>query len=351
MSFLAVFLALLLEQVRPLKHENPAHSLARSWAREVVRNLDAGRHSHALLVWGVCVGLPTLCVWLVYLAALYVNLLLAFAWVVLVLYLTLGFRQFSHHFTQVRDALEAGDETAAREALARWKLVQVNELPGSELVRHALEHSVISAHRHVFGVLVWFCVLSVLGLGPAGAVFYRLSEYVARHWERHAVERQGRKPQATASTLQLTPTSASVRRMARQLWHAVDYVPARLTALGLAAVGSFEDAIDCWRNYTQRLEEGGRAENDAVILAATAGAMGVRLGGDALKSAFDANASQSFQSPGLPSGASAWSQEAKITPGMEPLVSHLRSLVGLIWRYVVLWMLLLALMTAARLTA
>ena len=28
----------------------------------------------------------------------------------LVLYLTLGFRQFSHYFTDIRDALERGDE-------------------------------------------------------------------------------------------------------------------------------------------------------------------------------------------------------------------------------------------------
>jgi adenosylcobinamide-phosphate synthase len=345
MSFLAVFFALLLEQVRPLAHENPAHGVARLWAREVVRNLDAGRHSHALLVWGVAVLAPTLGVWAVYLGLLYVHVLLAFAWVVLVLYLTLGFRQFSHHFTEVRDALEAGDEASARQALARWKLVRVEELPGGELVRHAVEHSVISAHRHVFGVLGWFCVLAALGLGPAGAVFYRLSEYVARHWERHSLERQAAVPSAAAA-LPLTPTSTPVRRLARQMWHAVDYLPARVSALGLAVVGSFEDAIDCWRNYTQRLEEGGRAENDAVILAATAGAMGVRLGGDALKSAFDASASQTFSSE----AAKADAAEGKVTPGQDPQVPHLRSLVGLIWRCVVLWMLILALMTLARLT-
>ena len=37
------------------------------------------------------------------------------------------------------------------------------------------------------------------------------------------------------------------------------------------------------------------------------------------------------------------------TPGREATVMHLRSIVGLVWRSVVLWMVLLALLTLARL--
>ncbi len=343
MSFIAVFLALLIEQVRPLAHENPAHSLARVWVHGVVRNVDAGRHAHALLVWGVAVLLPSIGVWLTYVVLLYLSVLTAFAWVVVVLYLTLGFRQFSHHFTAVRDALEADDDASARKALARWKLVRVEDLPSKDLLRHTIEHSVLSAHRHVFGVLGWFSVLAALGFGPAGAVFYRLSEYTARHWAQHSS-----KP----GDLRASP---AVRQLANKAWHWADYLPARFTAAGLAVVGSFEDAIDCWRNYTQRLEDGGRVENDAVILAATAGAMGVRLGGEALKSALDASSSQTFaaMAPDHPAqgGAVGAKPEPGLTPGPDAGVQHLRSVVGLIWRCVVLWMLLLALLTLARWSA
>ncbi len=38
-----------------------------------------------------------------------------------------------------------------------------------------------------------------------------------------------------------------------------------------------------------------------------------------------------------------------VTPGREPEMSHLRSVVGLVWRSVVVWLLLLALLTFARL--
>ena len=98
-------------------------------------------------------------------------------WSMVVLYVTLGFRQFSHHFTDIRVALEAGDEVLARQLFADWHQVDAMDLPRSEMVRHVIEHALIAAHRHVFGVLAWFSVGAALGLGPAGAVLYRMSQY------------------------------------------------------------------------------------------------------------------------------------------------------------------------------
>jgi len=50
---------------------------------------------------------------------------------------------------------------------------------------------------------------------------------------------------------------------------------------------------------------------------------------------------------GFEAGADMGDSDA--TPGREPEVGHLRSVVGLVWRSVVVWMLLLALLTLARL--
>jgi cobalamin biosynthesis protein CobD/CbiB len=61
---------------------------------------------------------------------------------------------------------------------------------------------------------------------------------------------------------------------AAKAWYVIDWLPARLTALSFAMVGSFEEAIDNWRVYAQRFPN----DNDGVILAATAGAINVRLG-------------------------------------------------------------------------
>jgi len=82
------------------------------------------------------------------------------------------------------------------------------------------------------------------------------------------------------------------------------------------------------------------------VLAATSGAVNVRLGGEALRSAFVPDASQSFGAATLEPPVAAASES---TPGREAEPAHLRSIVGLVWRTVVLWMVLLALLTLARL--
>lgn len=328
MSFLAVLLALIVEQARPLAPGNAVHGLLRTWAKSVSRNLDAGRHHHGWVTWAVTVLLPAALAFAIDLLLWQVHPVLAFVWNVAVLYMTLGFRQFSHHFTEIRDALDLGDEEQARQLLARWQQVDASELPRSEIVRHVIEHSVLAAHRHVFGVLSWYCVLAALGLGPAGAVVYRMSEFATRYWT-YKSRRAG------------DGVSPALLQAARSAWGLIDYLPARMTAVAFAVVGSFEDAIDSWRHYAQGLARPGEVaadeRNRGVVLAATAGAVNVRLGGSALRAA------------GAPDADTDEPRATLATPGREPEVAHLRSVVGLVWRSVVLWMVLLALLTLARL--
>lgn len=332
MSFFAILAALLIEQVRPLAQDNPIHTLVRSWARWVSANFDAGSPRHGWVVWALAVGVPTLAALGVYwLLSATVGWVVALLWNIAILYVTLGFRQFSHYFTDIRDALEAGDEATARERLAQWQRVDVGELPRSEIVRHAIEYSVLAAHRHVFGVLGWCSVLAAFGFGPAGAVLYRMSEFVARYWKHHGPEHA-------------QPASEAVRSVAARAWHLVDWLPARTTALAFAVVGSFEDAIDAWRQHAQRSPD----DNDGVILAATSGAVGVRLGGEALKPT-EPVPDTSAGSAQTGEGAGVVEIDSESTSGRPAEVGHLRSIVGLVWRSVVLWMLLLALLTLARL--
>ncbi len=336
MSFFAIVFALLFEQARPLAASNPIHAGLRNWARFASRNVDAGKTKHAWLAWAIAVLLPAALVTAVYWALVWsLGWLAATLWNVAILYATLGFRQFSHHFTAIRDALDADNasgEAQARELLAQWQQVDASELPRSEILRHVIEYSVLAAHRHVFGVLAWFSLLSVLGLGPAGAVLYRMSEFVSRYWKFR---------RASLVQAHYQPTSQALQEAAAQAWHSIDWLPARVTALGFAVVGSFEDAIDGWRNHAQRFPN----DNDGVILAATSGAVNVRLGGEALKPSFAPNTSQSFQSGTTPEDL----VDSASTPGREPELAHLRSVVGLVWRSVVLWVGLLALLSLARL--
>ena len=321
MSFISVLFALLLEQARPLSRGNSVHASLRAWVRWSTRNFDAGRSFHGWLAWGFAVGGPSLASLLIYwLLDVFLGWPAAGIWSVAVLYITLGFRQFSFHFTQIRDALADGDEDQARQLLASWQQIDARELPRSEIVRHMIEYSVLAAHRHVFGVLTWFSILAAFGFGPAGAVLYRLSEFVVRYWQHK-------------STAHHQPVSAALQQTATEAWAAMDWVPARITAISFAVVGSFEEAIDGWRNYEQRFA----GDNDGIILAATAGAVNIRLG----EAANVTTAS--------PDGAQATESASPSTSAQTPELAHLAVVVGLVWRTVVMWMVLLALLTLARL--
>lgn len=321
MSFFAIFLALVLEQARPLAPNNLVYQLVEQWTGWVARTLDAGVRHIAWATWSVATLAPAALALLVHaLTEWGLGWFVAVLWNVALLYTALGFRQFSHHFTGIRDALDEGDENKARELLAQWQQVHVGEIPRSEIVRHVIEHSVIAAHRHVFGVFFWYALLSIVGLGPAGAVVYRLAEYVDRRWQREAQQDAG--------------VSTMLAQVARQAWQVLDWLPARATALGFAIVGSFEDAMDGWRHHAQKFPQ----DNDGVILAATAGAINVQLGGASLAGAPQAD--DADDRPG---------EESASTPGQPAQPGHLASVVGLIWRSVIMWLVLVALLTMANL--
>ncbi|NKI92978.1 CobD/CbiB family protein [Rhizobacter sp. SG703] len=327
MSFFAVLFALLIEQLKPLPRRNFVHDGLTGWMRWTGRNFDAGQDHHAWVVWCVTTLVPALLAWAVFAVVVRFSLVAALAWNVVVLYLTMGFRQFSHYFTDIRDALERGDELTARRLLAEWRHLDASELPRAELLRHVIEHSLLAAHRHVFGVFFWFVVLSSLGLGPAGAVFYRMAEFASRYW-------------AFKSRTVGAPVNERLLALSQRLFGLIDHLPARMTAFGFAVVGNFEEAVSCWRRDAGLWKHA----NEGIILSAAAGAVGVQLGGSAAPGVTP-DRSKTFDS-GAPDELS---NAEGSTPGAPPQTGHLRNIVGLVWRSVVLWMLLLALLSLANL--
>src|SRR6218665_2758455 len=60
MNFFAVLLALLCEQLKPLRHGNSVHQGVIGWVRWTGRNFDAGHDRHAGVVWAITVLGPAL---------------------------------------------------------------------------------------------------------------------------------------------------------------------------------------------------------------------------------------------------------------------------------------------------
>ena len=135
------------------------------------------------------------------------------------------------------------------------------------------------------------------------------------------------------------PINERLLELSQRLFNLMDFVPARMTAFGFAVVGNFEEAVNCWRRDAGLWKH----PNEGIILSAAAGAVGVQLGGAAAPGVTP-DRSTSFDS-GAPELVSAEGS----TTGAPPLAGHLGSVVGLVWRSVVLWMLLLAVLSLANL--
>lgn len=302
MKFLALLAVLLFEQVRPLHEDNRANRWLGQYAAATDRYFNAGEYRHGLVAWIVFVGSIVAVAALVFYALHAMSALLGLVWGVAVLYFTMGFRRFSHHYTEIQQALRADDVSAAREWLGKWRGEGASEFGATEVAGVAIEQGLLASHRQVFGTMAWF-----VALGPAGAILYRLAEMLEEKWGRRTDGETG-----------------AFGRFATQAFYWIDWVPARLTAASLAVVGNFEDAAYCWRMQAHTWGPHG----DGIVLASGAGALGVRLG-------------RAVRGSGGPEPG------PELGTGGEADVDHMQGAVGLIWRAVVLWMFLILVVSLA----
>lgn len=315
MTFFSILCALLIEQLKPLRADNQIYAEIKRFAMKIESWFNAGQVSHGRLGWFLMMAalmVPTAVIYgvLVY----YRFVFAAFAWNVLIVYLTLGFRHYSHYFTSIQFALNAGDEATARTLLAEWARIDTVGMDTAEIARIAVEKSLITTHRNVFGVFFWF----LMPVGPALAVMYRVSEYLARAWNEPDHMKQ-----------------EVFGRFAERAFYWIDWIPARFTAAAFAVVGNFEDAIYAWRNFADRWSD----EAVGIILSAGGGAMGVRFGTPA--------ESASGVLPIDAATVDATLESSDGFPGDPPSPRTLQSTVGLVWRAMLLWMFLLLLLSVA----
>jgi adenosylcobinamide-phosphate synthase len=309
MSLLSLIAALLLEQLHPLASRKQLYIWLNSYVQFFQHHFNAGELKHGKIAWLIAVLVPLFgsaaLYWLLY----RVNPVFAWAFSVLVLYLTMGFRQFSHYFTDIHQALRDDDLEKARSLLSTWRGAPCHELNAEELARVTIEEALLASHHYVFGVMAWFVITMLLGLGPAGAVLYRLALFLNSRW--------GKQDDAEFGQFGI---------FARQAYHWMEWLPLRLTAITFAIVGDFEDTVYCWRTQAQSWPD----PEAGIVLASGAGALGVRLG-------------LPIPQGGLPL------DRPELGIGDEADADFMQSTVGLVWRALVFWMILLLLLGLATL--
>jgi cobalamin biosynthesis protein CobD/CbiB len=303
MSLLSLIAAFLLEQLRPHGRRRVAPMWFARYANMLAKHYNAGEQQQGVIAWFLAVT-PWVVISLgVYYLALGIHPVLAWLWNVVVLYFTMGFRRFSHFFSGIAEALQAGELAQARELLAEWRVESTGEYSGSEIAKVAIEEGLVSTHRNVFGVIFWFLILP----GPAGAILYRTAANLYARWG-HRVDDEFR----------------AFGQFARRTFTLIDWVPSRATAMTFALAGDFEDAIECWRSQAvawARADEG-------IVLASGAGALGVRLG-----ETLHHHGTVSFR--------------PELGLGVEADAASMASAAAMIWRGVLIWLTMLTLATIA----
>lgn len=173
---------------------------------------------------------------------------------VLLLYLALGARSLEEHGNAVAQALADDDIAAARAKVGAIVSRDAEGMDTGAIARATVESVLENGNDAVYAALFWFAIA-----GAPGVVLYRLSNTLDAMWgyrnERYL----------------------HFGRFAARLDDALNYVPARLTAIVYGVVGDFPCALACWRHQAPLWY----SPNAGPVMAAGAGALGLKLGGDA----------------------------------------------------------------------
>jgi adenosylcobinamide-phosphate synthase len=286
MNLLALMVALAWERQRPGLPSRPRET-ARRWMIWLLENLNAGGEQHGLLAWSLGVLAPALAVGLVALVLEGIWAPLAWLFNVAVVYFCLGFRRASYQAASVARALAEGRLDAAKAVLTTWRPNLIVGAGEGDVILQTAEEVLRQSLMRLFGVVFWFMLFS-----GTGAVLYLLSHLARDQW--HTEPRFG--------------------RWAAQAAHLLDWLPARVTGFSFAIVGNFQDALESWRGQAHVWGD----ENEGILLAAGAGALGLQLGGRVQL-------------------AGGELQRPVLGVGEPPDAESMDGIVALVWRAILLW--------------
>lgn len=250
---LAVIAALLLDHcLGEPKRWHPLVAFG-AWANALERTFNPqgqGARSAGLWAWALAVLPLTAVAWLLTQIP-YLGFLIEVG----LLYLAIGLRSLSEHVQPIIQALQAHDLDEARRRVGYIVSRETQALEADGVARAATESVLENGSDAVFAALFWFVVAGVLGV-----VLYRLSNTLDAMW--------GYK---NARFLHFGWAAARID-------DGLNYIPARLTAFSYALCGHTRTALHCWHTQAPLWD----SPNAGPVMAAGAGALGVRLGGTAV---------------------------------------------------------------------
>ncbi|MBS1129093.1 MAG: adenosylcobinamide-phosphate synthase [Proteobacteria bacterium] len=217
-------------------------------ASAIEKRLNSRRLAPGLLAWALVV-LP-----FVALAEL-LRPYVPFAIDVVLLYFALGAQSLCEHAEAIAKPLREGHLDEARQRVSWIVSRETSTLDESGIAKAGVESVLENGNDAIFGTLFWFALL-----GGPGALLFRLANTLDAMWGYR------------------TERFNLFGRFAARFDDALNWVPARLTALTYALLGQTRNALACWRTQAP----GWDSPNAGPVMSAGAGSLGVQLGGAAI---------------------------------------------------------------------
>ncbi len=174
---------------------------------------------------------------------------------ILVLYFAIGARSLLEHAQRVADALLSGRRDDARLFTGHLVSRDTAQMDETDMSRATIESTLENGNDAIFAPLFWFAI----GGAPA-VIFYRLCNTLDAMWGYR------------------TSRFVHFGWAAARLDDALNYIPARLTALTYACLGRFQTALRCWRTQAKKC----KSPNGGAVMSSGAGALALQLGGPAI---------------------------------------------------------------------
>ena len=214
----------------------------------IEKRLNNRRLSSGLLAW-LLVVLPFVGL------ALLLRPSAPFAVDVVLLYFALGAQSLCEHAEAIAKPLREGHLDEARQRVGWIVSRETSALDESGVAKAGVESVLENGNDAIFGTLFWFALL-----GGPGALLFRLANTLDAMWGYR------------------TERFNLFGRPAARIDDALNWLPARLTALTYALLGQTRNALTCWRAQAP----GWDSPNAGPVMSAGAGSLGVQLGGAAI---------------------------------------------------------------------
>jgi len=219
--------------------------------------------------------------------------LLSLIFSTVVLFLCLAPQDIEKQLDTFLTAWDNEDEDEAKQA-AKEILGETPPEALSELQQQLVQRILIIGSEQILSPIIWFTVFALLGSGPLGVVLYRMS--------CHLQQRFGEQSDHFANAV-------------NRLYAILGWVPAHLVAMLFAMAGSFVDAIQLWR---ERRSEWQDDWQKAASLAVVTGGLGA------------------LQMPAVATEEDVSSEDVP---------QHVRAVMGLVLRSIVILVVIIAMIT------